>query len=358
MIKSNLKASQSWEGGNKGFTLVELLAVIVILAILVIIAVPSVIKMLNNTKKNAFSVEAENIIKSAKNAYSNRELNGEEKKYCYSLIELSEYVDKDFTGYTGSVYIDPSTDTYKIWLSKDDFIINGNNSGDINVVELTQIQPASLTCEDIVILACTSFKYNLYVNAYSGEFSNHQSIKYYEMLTGATQEVEEPTRNGYTFSGWQMMGTPTSFQNNILEMGEGNVILIAEWTSNVVPAHRLYVNPNGGAWDGFTTTQEYIVEEYKTKLISNPIRHGYIFDGWVGIEAANSFLNNLLEMREVDVSLEAKWVPLYTYTGTSILIDDGNGNWRIKFLTSGTLRFAKNPGQLDVFCVGGGGAGE
>ena len=42
---------------KKGFTLVELLAVIAILAILVIIALPNVLKMYNTSKKNIFLVE-------------------------------------------------------------------------------------------------------------------------------------------------------------------------------------------------------------------------------------------------------------------------------------------------------------
>lgn len=53
------------------------------------------------------------------------------------------------------------------------------------------------------------------------------------------------------------------------------------------------------------------------------------------------------------------WKPTYSYTGNAQLIDDGNYNWRIKFLTSGTLRFTYlgNASTIDVFCVGGGGAG-
>ena len=50
----------------------------------------------------------------------------------------------------------------------------------------------------------------------------------------------------------------------------------------------------------------------------------------------------------------------YTYTGSHEKIDDGSGNWRIKFKSSGTLKFTnlgKWDGKLDVFCVGGGSAG-
>lgn len=53
-------------------------------------------------------------------------------------------------------------------------------------------------------------------------------------------------------------------------------------------------------------------------------------------------------------------LPEFTYTGNYSLIDDGGGDWRIKFLTSGVLTFTKLVGAkngIDVFCVGGGCAG-
>ena len=48
--------------------------------------------------------------------------------------------------------------------------------------------------------------------------------------------------------------------------------------------------------------------------------------------------------------------PQYEYTGQSTFIDDGGGNWRIKFLTSGTLTLTRDI-EIDVFLVGGGGSG-
>ena len=48
---------------KKGFTLVELLAVIAILAILVIIAMPNVLDMFNKAKKDSFETEIRTIIK-------------------------------------------------------------------------------------------------------------------------------------------------------------------------------------------------------------------------------------------------------------------------------------------------------
>ena len=50
---------------KKGFTLVELLAVIAILAILVIIALPNVMGMFNQAKQNSFTTEIKEIFKTA-----------------------------------------------------------------------------------------------------------------------------------------------------------------------------------------------------------------------------------------------------------------------------------------------------
>lgn len=54
------------------------------------------------------------------------------------------------------------------------------------------------------------------------------------------------------------------------------------------------------------------------------------------------------------------WKPSYSYTGNHQLLDDGNYNWRIRFLTSGTVTFHSlgNAAAVDVFCVGGGGSGS
>ena len=48
--------------------------------------------------------------------------------------------------------------------------------------------------------------------------------------------------------------------------------------------------------------------------------------------------------------------PKFTYTGTYEYIDDGDGNWRIKFLTSGVFTPLKDM-TIDAFLVGGGAGG-
>lgn len=49
-------------------------------------------------------------------------------------------------------------------------------------------------------------------------------------------------------------------------------------------------------------------------------------------------------------------VPEFTYTGQCETLNDGGGNWRVKFLTSGTLTVVKLI-TIDAFLVGGGAGG-
>jgi len=54
---------------KRGFTLVELLAVIAILAILVVIALPNVISMFQGAKKGTFKTEVQTIMKQAQSTW-------------------------------------------------------------------------------------------------------------------------------------------------------------------------------------------------------------------------------------------------------------------------------------------------
>jgi hypothetical protein len=50
-------------------------------------------------------------------------------------------------------------------------------------------------------------------------------------------------------------------------------------------------------------------------------------------------------------------LPTYTYDGSHVLQDEGEGNWTLTLFDSGTLNFSKLTTPIDVFLVGGGGGG-
>ena len=92
---------------KKGFTLVELLAVIAILAILVIIALPNVLKMFNDSKKNAFMVQARKtanvaqehtVLSSDKTFDCNSLLTGQKFKDCTATVDKNNQVSVDVLG--------------------------------------------------------------------------------------------------------------------------------------------------------------------------------------------------------------------------------------------------------------------
>ena len=152
------------------------------------------------------------------------------------------------------------------------------------------------------------------------------------------------------------------------------------------------VNITGGTFTNTTVNDEIIDENYRGQLtkyfvislssttggtaslsktkavkgeavtVTYTASTGYIFSSITATNATVSG-NTVTPNGNGDVVVTVHFTstrPQYTYTGSSTFIDDGNGNWRIKFLTSGTLTFT-NVGNgingIDVFLVGGGGSG-
>ena len=95
---------------KKGFTLVELLAVIAILAILVIIALPNVLSMFRNAKKNTFADEVQNLVKSAENKYLTNSMNNVTGEMCFD----SKNNKLDMTGRDNIIYKIKLSETGKI----------------------------------------------------------------------------------------------------------------------------------------------------------------------------------------------------------------------------------------------------
>ena len=107
-MKKNIKGSLKLT--TSGFTLVELLAVIVILAIILVIAVPKIMSIIEDAKKGTLESTAKMIASAAEKAkVQNTVLSKEEEITCESVAKLNnvdyEECDIDFDGNTAKVTI-------------------------------------------------------------------------------------------------------------------------------------------------------------------------------------------------------------------------------------------------------------
>ncbi|MYL53352.1 prepilin-type N-terminal cleavage/methylation domain-containing protein [Pontibacillus yanchengensis] len=125
-----LKKLRERFGNEKGFTLVELLAVIVILGIIAAIAVPAIGNIISNTKDDAHEGNAIAMIEASRLAYANG-LETTDDKYTLDTLVSEGYMesvpnDPVGDGYDGSAsfvevsYSDDSADTYTATLQEVD----------------------------------------------------------------------------------------------------------------------------------------------------------------------------------------------------------------------------------------------
>ena len=108
---------------KKGFTLVELLSVIVILSVVVLIATNAVIPMMSNAKKQVLATEANIMYPAAQSLYLE---DGGSGTKCYTYDELIESgkISKNDEAYKGSFLVD-SDGKVTIWLSNGTNLIDG-----------------------------------------------------------------------------------------------------------------------------------------------------------------------------------------------------------------------------------------
>lgn len=138
---------------KKGFTLVELLAVIVILAVIILVAMNAVIPQMEKNRKSAFVTEAETYINAAKTWYTAESMKGTQKN-CVNVTALTnEFVEK--TGgddYKGNVQIsyDATTKktTYTISISNGKYMISGKTLEELATGGETLVTDSTATAAD------------------------------------------------------------------------------------------------------------------------------------------------------------------------------------------------------------------
>ncbi len=134
---------------KKGFTLVELLSVIVILSVVVLIASNAVVPMMSEAKKQVLATEANKFMMAAQNLYVRESLSGT-KCYSYDDVINSGIIEKNDEAYAGSFLIESTGDgkyTYKIWLSNGTNAVIGKSPDVTSKDVIDSSDDASASCE-------------------------------------------------------------------------------------------------------------------------------------------------------------------------------------------------------------------
>ena len=138
---------------KKGFTLVELLAVIAILAILVIIALPNVMGMFNTAKENSFKTEVKEIYKVAQQTWMQDSMfKTDEKVYsrcnsgCSNGLDLSGRSDLQYY-----IKLNKSGKVVEYYVTDGTFQYIFNDPDGLNVEDIKNVQKVADLNEDEII---------------------------------------------------------------------------------------------------------------------------------------------------------------------------------------------------------------
>ena len=273
---------------KKGFTLVELLAVIAILAILVIIALPNVLKMFNDAKKNSFLTEAKTIYSEVSKKYISESM--KENKLTY--ISSEDDTKLEMTGrdlqYCVLLNTDGSVKSMKVsngeWIAE---LPSGKKITDLNSSDLKDV-PSGYKFECKAPLPAKSFDKDSWEVIASNAKSctdNPDSCPY---SVGNEKEVDLGTTYGKHKVRIANMSTPNECNDS--NFSQSACGFVVEFT-DIITTH--IMNPtstNKGGWlnsqmKTFINNDIYnsLPQELKSVIITTETVSGY------GSEDTNNF---------------------------------------------------------------------
>ncbi len=164
---------------EKGFTLVELLAVIVILAIIMIIAIPAVLNVMTTAKRQAFKEYIDKVALATQNKYTESQLynNVTPSVVIYDIKkDLGLTSTGDYKGYT---LIDSNKDIY-VTLYDKEFAVSGlkwSNNVETEIVNVGNISSTEFSMEGLAkVVGVSNFSYYEEGTLKSGEITLAKAV--------------------------------------------------------------------------------------------------------------------------------------------------------------------------------------
>ena len=275
---------------RKGFTLVELLAVIIVLGIILVITIPKVLNLVDVSKEGTFKSnvnEALNITKMHFNekfmmklnpnaTYNfnngNIEVNGESLSITKGEMDLVGYISINEDGES------------KISLSNDKYCaVKKYGDGEIQVYKA-----GSANC---VVSDRTMLTVVLNGGELRSPFAESYQPKEIVPLT-------RPTKKSAVFAGWAVTKGNSVIQSGNLIMGTKDTTITAMWGDKF----SLTVVLNGGTLD------QQFEEEYAvgTEIeLGSPVKDGNVFTNWRVTEGNSTIVGNTFTMGSEDTVIEA-----------------------------------------------------
>ena len=283
---------------NKGFTLVELLAVIAILAILVIIALPNVLKMFNDSKKNSFLTEAKTVYSEVSKKYISESMKGNKLTY----VNSEDDTKLDMTGkklqYCVLLNADGSVKSMKVsngeWIAE---LPDNKKIADLKITDLKPI-PTDYKFECTPTSTVTPLPSKSFTeDSWNTIASNVKAGKTEKYKVGNTKEVDLGTYGKHMVRIANKSTPSECKQNGFSQSACGFVV---EFT-DIITTHNM--NPSGdyngktylGGWnkDGWPKSQmktfidndiyNSLPKELKSAIITTETVSGH------GSEDANNF---------------------------------------------------------------------
>ena len=132
--------------------------------------------------------------------------------------------------------------------------------------------------KDIVLYAnWISVVSTLNVDPNGGTWEGSIGEKTFALEFKEEKEISDPTRIGYDFVGWEVIGAGSSLNGTTFTMGSENAHLEAKWRAK---QYEITINPESGLYNGSSSIVKQTMDYDSTITLSTPTRVGHTFLGW------------------------------------------------------------------------------